>query len=58
MAASLKQSDIELVLLSQVPGVGPVLLNRLLDAFGSASKVLTSSESELLAVDGIGKRDC
>ncbi len=54
MAASLTQSDIELVLLSQVPGVGPILLNRLIEAFGTASGVLHSSESALLSVDGIG----
>ncbi len=49
-----QQSDIELVLLSQVPGVGPILLNRLIDALGSAAEVLTSSESTLLSINGIG----
>ena len=41
--------------LSTVPGVSPVLANRLLARFGSIAGVAAASESDLRDVDGIGE---
>lgn len=40
--------------LSLTPGIGSVMFHRLIQAFGSASRVLRSRSSELRAVPGIG----
>lgn len=39
-----------------VPGVGPRMMEVLLGAFGSAERVLTATEAELLSVDGVGPK--
>ncbi len=44
----------DLLKLHLVDGVGPVLLRRLLDAFGSASAALTASVGQLQRVRGVG----
>jgi DNA processing protein len=43
------------VALNMVPQMGPVRLRRLLDAFGSAEKILLARADQLAAVDGIGR---
>ncbi|MFK7849391.1 MAG: DNA-processing protein DprA [Akkermansiaceae bacterium] len=40
--------------LNLLPGIGPVRISRLLEAFGSAEKVITTSANQLQRVDGIG----
>ncbi len=54
MAVAIKPEFVDLVLLSQVPGVGPILLSRLLASFDTATAVLSSSEAELVSVEGVG----
>ncbi len=54
MAGAIKPEFVDLVLLSQVPGVGPILLSRLLAAFESATAVLSCSEATLSSVEGVG----
>lgn len=44
----------DLLRLTLTPGLGPVLIARLLDAFGSADRVLALSARELQRVKGIG----
>jgi DNA processing protein len=41
------------VALNMIPHMGPVRLRRLLDAFGSAEKILLARSEQLAAVDGI-----
>lgn len=41
--------------LATVPGVSPVLANRLLTRFGSIAEIATASESDLQEVEGIGE---
>ena len=43
------------VALNMVPQMGPVRLRRLLDAFGSAEKILLARTDQLAAVDGVGR---
>jgi len=43
-----------LIALNQLPKTGPVKIRRLVDAFGSATAILTASESQLQNVQGIG----
>ncbi len=40
--------------LAQLPGVGPVLIKRLLDALGSPDAILNAHPAKLAAVEGIG----
>ena len=42
------------VRLSLVPGVGPILMRRLLAAFGSAEKLIGAPEARLRLVEGVG----
>ena len=44
----------QLYILQGLPGVGPVMARRLLAKFGIVKNVFTASESELVAVEGIG----
>lgn len=46
----------DLLRLTFVPGLGPVLIQRLLDHFGSASAVCRASGAQLLAVQGLGQK--
>lgn len=43
-----------LLALNQLPKLGPVRIRRLLEAFGSAEKILSSPKDRLIRVDGIG----
>jgi Fanconi anemia group M protein len=45
-----------IMLLSMLPGVGPMLAKRLIGHFGSIRGVITASEEELCEVDKIGKK--
>ncbi|WP_449461604.1 ERCC4 domain-containing protein [Tardisphaera miroshnichenkoae] len=45
----------QLYVIQGLPGVGTELAERLLKHFGSVRSVMKASESELMAVDGIGK---
>jgi DNA processing protein len=47
-------SKLDQVQLAVTPGVGSVLINRLLDFFGSATAVLSASPMELCEVPGVG----
>ncbi len=40
----------------QIPGIGPILLKRIYDHFGSLSTAWDASDRELLAVEGLGER--
>jgi DNA processing protein len=40
----------------QIPGIGPILLKRIYDHFGSLSAAWDASDRDLLAVDGLGER--
>lgn len=42
--------------LQGLPGIGPALAQRLLEAFGSVSSVMTADEADLQRVPGIGPR--
>lgn len=44
----------EILSLNLLPGIGPVKIRRLLEAFGDAGGVLKAGESSLRRVDGIG----
>lgn len=44
----------DLLRLSMIPGIGPVLIARLVEAFGSPALVLTATARELKTVRGIG----
>jgi DNA processing protein len=46
------------VALSSVPRIGSVLLSRLIDQFGTADRVLTADEADLLQISGVGKHIC
>ncbi len=46
------------MLLSMVPGVGPILRHELLERFGSAQEVLSAAPSELLEVPRLGPKLC
>ena len=41
------------IALNMIPQMGPVRLRRLLDAFGSAEKILLARPDQLAAVNGI-----
>jgi len=43
------------VLLSLIPEIGPVKINRLLTYFGTAEKVISSSADELVSIAGISR---
>lgn len=45
----------QLYILQGLPQVGPTLAKRLLDHFGSVSKMISASIEELMKVEGIGK---
>jgi DNA excision repair protein ERCC-4 len=45
----------QLYILQGLPQVGPTLARRLLDHFGSISKMIVASFDELMKVEGIGK---
>ncbi len=42
--------------LDQVPGVGPVLRQRLLSAFGSVARISRATDEQLLQVRGVGEK--
>jgi DNA excision repair protein ERCC-4 len=44
----------KLFMLQGLPGVGPVLANRLLVHFGSVERVIAADEAELIEVRGMG----
>ena len=44
------------MLLSMLPGIGPMLAKRLLEHFGSIKSVMNASEEELCEVEKIGKK--
>lgn len=44
----------ELITLSRIPGIGPLRFYQLISAFGSPSKVLEASVTELSQISGIG----
>jgi ERCC4-related helicase/ERCC4-type nuclease len=46
----------QLFIVESLPNVGPVNAKNLLEHFGTVKKVLNASESELLEVEGIGKK--
>ena len=46
----------QLFIIESLPNIGPVNAKNLLTHFGSVSKVLNASESELQEVEGIGKK--
>lgn len=48
------ESELDYLQLTLIQGIGPQLLHRLLDHFGSASHVLAASPNDLAEVDGIG----
>jgi DNA processing protein len=52
----ISKSLAELLILSQLPGIGPLVLTRLLDAFGSAGNALAAPEEALRAVQGVGPK--
>lgn len=43
-----------LLALNQLPKIGPIRIRRLIDAFGSPEKILSTRKDQLLRVDGIG----
>ncbi len=45
----------QLFIIESLPNIGPVNAKNLLEHFGSVSKVINASESELMEVEGIGK---
>lgn len=47
-------TTLDLLRLTLAPGLGPILIGRLLAAFGSAGNVLTASPAELAGIRGIG----
>ncbi|QYK48103.1 MAG: DNA-processing protein DprA [Phycisphaeraceae bacterium] len=51
----LSPNAIDLLRLTLVPGLGPVLISRLLKKFGSANAVLRASAAEIRTVKGIGE---
>lgn len=48
------QSQLDYVQLALTPGIGPVLIDRLLERFGSPASVLSASPIELCDVSGVG----
>jgi DNA processing protein len=50
----LSSAAVEHLRWSLIPGIGPILFNRIVDRFGSAQKALGASAVELASVDGIG----
>jgi DNA processing protein len=54
--SAIPRSLVDCLLLSQLPGVGPLVLTRLLDAFGSAARVLSAPEDALRNVQGVGPK--
>jgi DNA processing protein len=50
------QSLVDQVLLSQLPGVGPLTVAKLLDVFSTAAGVLNASEESLRMVPGVGPK--
>ena len=46
----------QLFIVESLPNIGPVNAKTLLEHFGSVSKILNASESDLLEVEGIGKK--
>ena len=47
--------EVQLNILGNIPGVGPILAERLLRCFGSLRKALDASPAELRRVEGIGR---
>ncbi len=43
--------------LTEIPGIGPIKRTRLLKQFGSLKQIARASDQEILAVEGITKRD-
>ncbi len=50
------QAIVDKLLLSQLPGIGPLMLAKLLDAFSTAAGVLNASEDSLRVVPGVGPK--
>ncbi len=46
----------QLFILQGLPGVGPLLARRLLEHFGSVSRVMSATSEQLMAVDGVGNK--
>lgn len=46
----------QLFIVESLPNIGPVNAKKLLEHFGTVSKVINASENELMEVEGIGKK--
>lgn len=46
----------QLFIIESLPNIGPVNAKKLLEHFGTVSKVINASENELMEVEGIGKK--
>lgn len=46
----------QLFIVESLPNIGPVNAKKLLEHFGSVSKIINASENELMEVEGIGKK--
>ncbi len=55
VASVMDPERVDLLKVSHLPGVGPVLLERMLVALGTPGAVLEASSERLRAVPGIGR---
>ena len=46
----------QLFIVESLPNIGPVNAKKLLEHFGTVSKIINASENELMEVEGIGKK--
>ena len=46
----------QLFIIESLPNIGPVNAKKLLEHFGTVSKIINASENELMEVEGIGKK--
>jgi len=44
----------QLYILQGLPGVGPLLARRLMEHFGTVSRVMGATEAELMEIEGLG----
>lgn len=54
--AETDQHTFDLLRLTMVPGLGPILISRLLAAFGTPGEALKASETRLRQIDGFGPK--
>lgn len=50
------KSLVDRLLLTQVPGIGPLVLSKLLEEFGTPGEVLSASEVSLRSISGVGPK--